>query len=161
MVVHHKSLIPYLWGIKTLFVVRNNRFLLLTDFNTILLYHWATGVYIGGCLPPRLHGTPGWIRTNAKLSWQKTDYCCSFHIFWTQKCYPPSELSLASYSLSHIHHSRYEWRSPLSATTRTIVPPTVYRTLLHPFALKPASCGSSSSQPVGPWRTYFISSRVS
>ena len=29
---HHISLIAYLWGLKTLFVIRNNRFLLLTHF---------------------------------------------------------------------------------------------------------------------------------
>ena len=79
-------------------------------FLTIDFYSWRYFPIITA-LPLEL---PGYIQVGAnylkKLAarvgfeptlswvWQKTDYCCSFHTFWMQKCYPPSMLSVALYS---------------------------------------------------------------
>ena len=87
-------------GLKTLFFVSNNRFLLMTLFSLDnRSAAWATGLYKDRCelSKEKLAARVGFEPTLSWV-WQKTDYCCSSHTFWVQECYPPSMLSVALYS---------------------------------------------------------------
>lgn len=119
----------------------------------ILLYRWATRVYMGDrcLLSPRekVFGTRGGIRTHAKLIRQKTDYCCSSHTFWAQECYPPSTLSLVFvlvYLITTIAVMNGSRPCLLNSNLSSYGLPY----LILSFCVKPASCGSHSLQTVVP-----------
>lgn len=111
--------------------------------------------------PVLINGTGDGTRTRTKLFWQKTDYCCSFHTFWVQKCYPPSTLSLV-----------FVLVFPISTVTdidesRPCLLNSNYFTLCNsPYltlscCVKPASCGSHSLQTVVPDELFhFVKSKL-
>ena len=91
-------------------------------------------------------GTPGGIPTHAKLRFDRrqtivvvlTPFECKNAT--RLQCFPSH-----CTHISYIHHSRYKWKSPLTAKSRTILLPVAYHTLFYPFALKPVPCENKNS----------------
>jgi hypothetical protein len=137
---HLVSHIAYHCGLKTLFFVSNNRFLLMT----LLSFCNRSSTELPGYIRDRCElsrgnkfGTPGRIPTCAKLRFDRRQTIVV--VLTPFECKNATRLQyfpLLRTHISYIHHSRYKWKSPLLTKLELIF---LRLTIPYSFFLREAS----------------------